>query len=223
MTAASIPQERTMMRMILLDVDDTLYPKGKGPFAQVNNRIDGYVMSVCRVDLPAARAMRKEYIREYGSTMQGLMRDFGIDPGHYLKDVHDVPVEDLLEKDRELYDALKGLGRELVVFSNGSYDYAGRILRVLGIESLISDLFTIEYMDFIPKPLAWPYHKAMELYGRKNHEIIAVDDSLANINTALDLGMAGVVIGGEDPRGRAVSAPDIYRISRAVSDYERNM
>jgi putative hydrolase of the HAD superfamily len=212
-----------MMKMILLDVDDTLYPKGTGPFARVNARIDGYVMSVCRVDLPAARAVRKTYIQQYGSTMQGLMRDYGIDPGHYLKDVHDVPVENLLARDPELYDALKGLGKELVVFSNGSYEYASRILCALGIETLISDLFTIEYMDFIPKPLAWPYHKAMELYGRKNHEIIAVDDSLANINTALDLGMAGVVIGGKDPTGRAVSVPDIYSISRVVSEYEEHV
>jgi putative hydrolase of the HAD superfamily len=212
-----------MMKTILLDVDDTLYPRGSGPFAHVNARIDGYVMSVCRVDLPAARAMRKRYIQDYGSTMQGLMRDYGIDPGHYLKDVHDVPVEDLLVMDPELYKTLKGLGKELVVFTNGSYEYACRILRALGIESLMNDLFTIEYMDFIPKPMAWPYHKAMELYGRKNHEILAVDDSLANINTALDLGMAGVVIGGQDPRGRAVSVPDIYGISRAVTDCESIM
>lgn len=209
-----------MMKTILLDVDDTLYPKGTGPFARVNARIDGYVMSVCGVDLPAARAMRRTYIRQYGSTMQGLMRDYGIDPGHYLKEVHDVPVEELLARDEELYHALKGLGKELVVFSNGSCEYACRILRALGVESLISDLFTIEYMDFIPKPLAWPYHKAMELYGRENHEVLAVDDSLANINTAMDLGMAGMVVGGQDPKGRAVSVPDIYGISRAVSEYE---
>jgi FMN phosphatase YigB (HAD superfamily) len=61
----------------------------------------------------------------------------------------------------------------------------------------------------------------MALYGRKNHELLAVDDSLANINTALDLGMAGVVIGGQDPGGRAVSVPDIYGISRAIADYDK--
>jgi putative hydrolase of the HAD superfamily len=207
-------------RIVLLDVDDTLYPKGTGPFSHVNSRIDTYVMSLCKVNLAVAQAMRKDYIKTCGSTMQGLMRDYGIDPCHYLKDVHDVPVEKLLTKDARLEDALRSLGGEIVVFSNGSYEYACRILNALGIESLILDLFTIEYMDFIPKPLPWPYYKAMGLYGRKNHEYLSVDDSIANIYTALDLGMSGVVIGNEDTKGRAPSVPSIYEVSRAIAEYD---
>lgn len=205
------------MKTILLDVDDTLYPKGTGPFAYVNNRIDMYVMSVCNVDLEGARRLRKTYIKAYGSTMQGLMRDHGIDPGHYLKDVHDVPVEDLLTKDRRLKNVLKSFDGDIVVFSNGSYEYACRILHALDIETLIFDLFTIEYMDFIPKPLTWPYCKAMALYGRKNHDYLAVDDSIANIHTALDLGMAGVLIGSKDPQGRAPCVPNIYELCSVVA------
>ena len=87
------------VKTILLDVDDTLYPKGTGPFAQVNHRIDRYVMALCNIGQDAAHSLRKTYIKEYGSTLQGLMRDYGIDPGHYLKDVHDVPVEELLHRD----------------------------------------------------------------------------------------------------------------------------
>jgi putative hydrolase of the HAD superfamily len=202
--------------MVLLDVDDTLYPKGTGPFAYVNRRIDTYVMSLCRVDLEGARQLRRAYIQAYGSTMQGLMRDYGIDPGHYLKNVHDVPVEDLLEEDPRLRDALKATGNDLVVFSNGSFNYAYRILRALGIADLIFDMFTIEYMDFIPKPLPWPYYKVMGQYGRKSHEYLVVDDRASNIRTALDMGMSGVLIGNDDLQGRALSIPSIYEIPRAV-------
>jgi putative hydrolase of the HAD superfamily len=205
------------MKVVLLDVDDTLYPKGTGPFAFVNSRIDAYVMSLCRVDLDVARLLRKTYITEYGSTMQGLMRHYGIDPVHYLKEVHDVPVEDLLNKDQRLRDALMVIGRDLIVFSNGSFDYASRILRALGIVDLIFDLFTIEYMDFIPKPYSWPYYKVMQQYGREPHDCLVVDDSLANVRTALEVGMEGVVIGAEDPQGRALSIPDIYEITRVVA------
>ena len=204
------------MKMVLLDVDDTLYPKGTGPFAYVNRRIDAYVMSLCRVDLEGARQLRRTYIQTYGSTMQGLMRDYGIDPGHYLEDVHDVPVEDLLKKDPRLRDALKATGNDLVVFSNGSFNYAYRILRALGIADLIFDMFTIEYMDFIPKPLPWPYYKVMGQYGRKPHEYLVVDDRISNIRTALDMGMSGVIIGNDDLQGKALSISSIYEIPRAV-------
>lgn len=202
--------------MVLLDVDDTLYPKGSGPFSLVNLRIDRYVMSTCGIDRQQAGKLRKTYIREYGSTMQGLMRHYGIDPAHYLRDVHDVPVEDMLGRDERLRSALGALDRELVAFTNGSYDYACRIMKALGVDELITDLFTIEYMDFVPKPLPWAYHKVMQQYGRMPWEYLVVDDSMANVRTARDLGMDAVIVGAEDPEGFVLSIPSIYDIPRVV-------
>jgi putative hydrolase of the HAD superfamily len=206
-----------MLKTILLDVDDTLYLKGKGPFAHVNHRIDRYVMTLCNIDQEAARIVRKTYFKEYGSTLQGLMRDYGIDPGHYLKDVHDVPVEELLQRDIVLHDVLFTLKCKLVVFTNGSYEYACRILRVLGIDDMVSDLFTIEYMDFVPKPLPWPYYKVIQQYGGGAQEYLVVDDSIANVRTALNVGMSAVLVGATDPEGFCLSVPDIYDIPRFVA------
>jgi putative hydrolase of the HAD superfamily len=203
--------------MILLDVDDTLYPKGTGPFAHVNRRIDRYVMSTCGIDRQQAGELRKTYIREYGSTLQGLMRHYGIDPAHYLEDVHDVPVEDMLSRDERLRSALGLLDRDLVAFTNGSLDYACRILKALGIFEMITDLFTIEYMDFVPKPLPWAYRKVMQQYGNRPGEYLVVDDSIANVRTAKELGMAAVIVGPEDPGGVVLSIPTIYDIPRVVA------
>jgi putative hydrolase of the HAD superfamily len=205
------------LKMILLDVDDTLYPKGTGPFAHVNRRIDRYVMSTCGIDRQQAGQLRKTYIREYGSTLQGLMRHYGIDPAHYLEDVHDVPVEDMLTRDERLRSALGDLDRDLVAFTNGSLDYACRILKALGIDEMITDLFTIEYMDFVPKPLPWAYRKVMQQYGKRPGEYLVVDDSIANVRTARELGMAAVIVGPEDPGGFVLSIPTIYDIPRVVA------
>jgi putative hydrolase of the HAD superfamily len=205
------------LKMILLDVDDTLYPKGTGPFAHVNRRIDRYVMSTCGIDRQQAGELRKTYIREYGSTLQGLMRHYGIDPAHYLEDVHDVPVEDMLSRDERLRSALGLLDRDLVAFTNGSLDYAFRILKALGIDEMITDLFTIEYMDFVPKPLPWAYRKVMQQYGKRPGEYLVVDDSIANVRTAKELGMAAVIVGPEDPGGFVLSIPTIYDIPRVVA------
>jgi putative hydrolase of the HAD superfamily len=206
-----------VVKTILLDVDDTLYPKGTGPFAQVNHRIDRYVMTLCNIDQENARSLRKTYIKEFGSTLQGLMRDYGIDPGHYLKDVHDVPVEEILQRDIRLHDALFALKCKLVVFTNGSYEYACRILRVLGIDDMVSDLFTIEYMDFVPKPLPWPYYKVIQQYGGGAQDYLVVDDSIANVRTALNVGMAAVLVSASDPEGLCLSIPDIYDMPRLLA------
>jgi putative hydrolase of the HAD superfamily len=201
---------------VLVDVDDTLYPKGKGPFGLVNRNIDTYVMGLCGIDLESARALRKTYIGAYGSTLQGLMRHYGCDPTDYLRTVHDVPVEEILGPDDRLRDALVGTGCEIVAFTNGSYLYALRILKTLGVRDVIGDLFSIEYMDFVPKPFPWAYRKVMQQYAIRPGQCLVVDDSIANVRTAVRLGMPAVVVGCQDPDGCALSISTIYEIPRVV-------
>jgi len=204
------------MKIVLLDVDDTLYPKGTGPFQYVNDEIDAYVKSWCKIDGDKARDLRREYVNAYGSTLGGLMLHHGVDPDDYLRKVHDVPVEDLLSRDERLRNTLKNIPYELIVFSNGSAEYVKRILEALGIADLFSDLFTIEYMDYIPKPLQYPYQKFMELYGQKPEQCVVVDDRLPNIHTAVDMGMEAVLVGQEIPSQKVPGIQDIYEIARVI-------
>jgi putative hydrolase of the HAD superfamily len=205
------------MKIVLLDVDDTLYQKGTGPFPYVNEKIDDYVMSWCKISRKKSKKLRKEYIGAYGSTLGGLMRHHGVDPDDYLREVHDVPVEDLLSVDDRLRYELKNIPHELIVFSNGSVEYVNRVLDALGISDLISDRFTIEFMDFVPKPRRYPYQKIMELYGKSPQECVVVDDRLPNVHTAIDMGMDAVLVGDEIglPGGSGIA--DIYEISRVLS------
>ncbi|MGC9325444.1 MAG: pyrimidine 5'-nucleotidase [Desulfomonilia bacterium] len=204
------------MKIILLDVDDTLYPRGRGPFSLVNDRIDSYVMRQCNLGRDKARELRRTYISSYGSTLGGLMRHWGVDPDHYLVDVHDVPIETMLCHDMRLREALQEIPHEMVIFSNGSVEYVRRVLTALGVEDLLEDLFTIEFMDYIPKPMIYPYKKIMALYGRNPQDFIVVDDRPANIRTALDLGMEGIRVGDDGPGGGPVSIHEIYDMPRIL-------
>lgn len=204
------------MKLILIDVDDTLYAKGTGPFPHVNRRIDEYVMSWCGLGQVETKALRKRYIGSYGSTLGGLMKHYDADPDHYLKAVHDVPVESLLNRDDKLKSILSGIRGDMVVFSNGSTHYVRRVLKVLGISELLHDLFTIEFMDYIPKPMDYPYRKVMELYGRRPDDCVLVDDRLPNIRTAMGMGMETIAVGLDSPVPGALIIPDIYAISEIV-------
>ena len=205
------------MKIVLLDVDDTLYQKGTGPFPYVNEQIDSYVMTWCRIDRDEARQLRKEYIKAHGSTLGGLMHNYGVDPDDYLKKVHDVPVEELLSADEKLRNTLERIPCELFVFSNGSAEYVNRILEALGVADLFSDLFTIEFMDFIPKPMQYPYQKIMELYGKIPGECVLVDDRPPNVYTAIDMGMDAVLVGEEISTPRVSGIRDIYEIATLIN------
>jgi FMN phosphatase YigB (HAD superfamily) len=72
-------------------------------------------------------------------------------------------------------------------------------------------------MDFVPKPLPWPYYKVIQQYGGASEDYLVVDDSIANVRTALNVGMAAVLVGASDPEGFCLSVPDIYEMPRFIT------
>ncbi len=203
-------------KTILLDVDYTLYPRGTGPFREVSRRIEKYVVSTLSLGLKEARELRMSYISRYGSTLGGLMHEHGVDPDEFLRYVHDVPVEDLLSPDEKLRNILENLPYNLVIFSNASRDYVERVLRHLGVADLMGVMFTIESMDFIPKPRKYPYHKVMDILDARPEDLIIVDDMVANVSTALKMGMAGILVGASAMPSGAFSIHDIYDIVSVI-------
>lgn len=204
------------MRTLLMDVDYTLYPKGTGPFIDVSRNIETYVRNRLGLDQAQTKALRKSYIERFGSTLGGLMHDHGVDPQEYLQFVHDVPVEDLLDKDARLADTLAGLQAPLIAFSNGSTAYIRRVLGALGVEPLFDDIFSIEDMEFIPKPLPFPYRKLITKFGLSPDGVLMVDDMFANIMTARELGMHAILV-DKDIRTDMCVIPDIHALPRAIA------
>lgn len=205
-------------RRVLLDVDDTLYPKGTGPFRVVSARIEAFVMARLDLDQAATKVLRADYIRRYGSTLAGLMHEHAIDPEDFLNDVHDVPVESMLSRDERLADILKSIAPPLIAFSNGSREYIRRVLDTLGIHSLFSGIFAIEDMNYVPKPQPEGYRKLIEFYDHPADSFIMVDDRHENVRTALSLGMHGIVV-DQDKHDDIPVIPDIYALPQALAHY----
>lgn len=206
------------MPWLLLDVDDTLYPKGTGPFREVSARIETFVMLRLALTRPATKALRADYIKRYGSTLSGLMHEHDIDPDEFLKDVHDVPVESMLSRDKRLENTIISLPFPRIAFSNGSRAYIRRVLETLGVNTLFSGVFAIEDMEYIPKPMPHAYGKLIEFYKHPADRFIMVDDRRENIVTALSLGMHGIVI-DQDMSDDLPVIPDIYALPQALAHY----
>ena len=74
----------------LFDLDNTLYPARCNLFAQIDVRIGSYIADWLKVDAAEARRVQKEYWRDHGTSMRGMMTLHGVDPRHYLDYVHDI-------------------------------------------------------------------------------------------------------------------------------------
>src|ERR1043165_10275821 len=119
----------------IFDLDNTLYCATSGIFAQIEGRMTDYVMAFLKLSREEAYARQKALYRQYGTTLNGLMREHGASPEDYLHYVHDIDLS-CLAPDEGLAAAIGRLPGRRFVFTNGCRDHAARILDRLGMNSL---------------------------------------------------------------------------------------
>lgn len=187
------------VRGVLFDLDNTLYPAERGVFDRINSRIERYVMEHTGLPSAKARALRRRYVEEYGTTLAGLMRHHGVDPEAYLDFVHQVPVESLLAPDPVAQRVLSAIRLPKVVFTNASERHARRVLAALGIEDLFAGICHLAATGYAGKPAATAYRSAVRLLDLPEGAVMFVDDRLENLDPAASLGMTTVFVGPADP------------------------
>src|SRR4051794_23377990 len=85
----------------IFDLDNTLYPASCDLFGLIDKRMTAYVARLTGLPWDEAYQAQKRYFREHGTTMNGLMTQFDIDPHEFLAEVHDIEM-DVLQEDRRL-------------------------------------------------------------------------------------------------------------------------
>ncbi len=189
-----------MIKYILFDLDNTLYPKSLGIFDLVIERIRNYMEVRMGFDKELSRALRQEYLRKYGSTMRGLIIHHNLNADDFLEYVHDVGVESRLSSNPGLNELLASIPIEKGIFTSGHKPHAQRVLRCLGVEGYFPEIFDIIFTRFIPKPNPEPYCQVLEHLRLQGRECMMIEDMPANLKPAKDLGMTTVLV-GETPGG----------------------
>ncbi|MBI5905433.1 MAG: pyrimidine 5'-nucleotidase [Deltaproteobacteria bacterium] len=182
--------------LFIFDLDNTLYPPEVPLWRIVDERIERYVRERLGADPDTARRVRKRFLAEYGTTLRGLMRHHGVRPDDYLEFVHDVPIPEIVPRRPELLEMLSGLPGRRVVFTNGSEDYARRVLSALGVAETMEGIYGIEFMEYIAKPSPYPYAKLLRATGTRAEDSLFCEDSRQNLLPARELGMFTVWVGG---------------------------
>ena len=119
----------------VFDLDNTLYPPSARLFDQIEVRMTAWVMQSLGVARDEADRLRAHYWSHYGTTLAGLMREHGVDPGPYLTDVHDIDFSGLAP-DPALRAGIAALPGRRIVYTNGSSPYAHRVIAARGLTGL---------------------------------------------------------------------------------------
>lgn len=189
-----------MIKYILFDLDNTLYPTSAGMMQEINARMSAWMIT--RLGIPADHVdhQRQDYRTRYGTTLRGLYIERHIDPQDFLNFVHNVRIEKYLRADARLDALLARLPQTKAIFTNAPAEYARRVLHVLGIEKHFAEIFDIHFIEYQSKPTQSAYDKVVAALPVRADECLIVDDTARNLVPAKKLGMKTVWLNGGDNR-----------------------
>lgn len=182
------------VRAWVFDLDNTLYPRSSGLFRQIEERMNRFVMELLGVDRGEANRIRVRYWSEYGTTLAGLMKERGVDPHAYLRNVHDISLE-AIAPDPDLARGVSGLPGRKIVYTNGPEFHALRVLEALGLSGLFGAVYGVERADFIPKPKPEAFRLVFGIEGIEGPEAAMFEDEARNLAYPHRIGMVTVLVG----------------------------
>ena len=172
----------------VFDLDNTLYPPEARLFDQIEVKMSAYVMASLGVDQTTADQLRRDYWRDYGTTLAGLMREHNVDPGPYLFDVHDIDLSHL-NKDPALAAAIDTLPGRKIVYTNGTAPYARQVLAARGLDQVFEAVYGVEEANFLPKPELEAFETIFALDGIQPRQAAMFEDEARNLQVPHSLGM----------------------------------
>lgn len=188
------------IREWIFDLDNCLYPASTGLFALIDERMSAYIQRLLGCDPIEARRVQKAHFHTHGTTLAGLMKEHGVDPHDFLKDVHDIAL-DRVQCDERLARLLARLPGRRFVFTNGDAPYARRVLEKIGVNDQFDDLHDIHASSYRPKPDPHGYALLCERFGIDPPQALLADDMVQNLAPAKALGMTTIWVDNGSERG----------------------
>ena len=200
----------------LFDLDNTLYPAGCNLFAQIDVRIGAYISNLLKMPPAEARVVQKQYWKEHGTSMRGMMTLHGVNPREYLDYVHDIDYSPVPHSPH-LERSLAMLPGRKIIFTAGDVPHAERVMERLGVSHHFEAIFDIVAGDYWPKPHKQIYEALVRKHGVDPKKAAMVDDIAINLKPAHELGMRTVWVRTEESVKRAADL-DLGHIHHQTDD-----
>jgi putative hydrolase of the HAD superfamily len=180
-------------RVWIFDLDNTLHDATTAIFPSMHVQINEFLKRQFALDDAGANRMRTEFWQRYGTTLNGLMRHYGMDPKRFLAETHVFPeLAELVVHENALRHALARLGGMKLVFSNAPRQYVRGVLAAIGLARYFDGVYSIEDARYRGKPALRGFHVLLRKHNLDPHRCAFVDDILENLRTAHRLGMSTV-------------------------------
>lgn len=202
----------------IFDLDNTLYPAHCNLFAEAETRMAHFIMSELNLDHAAAHALRRRFFLDHGTTLRGLMIEHDIEPKRFLDYVHEIDLSPVLA-DPALVAVIAALPGRKFVFTNGTVEYAERILARIGLTGHFVEIHDVIACDYLPKPHPSGYRRLVERHGIDPDRAVMVEDMARNLPPAAAMGMTTAWV--KTPKDWAREGAEPHDIHHVVDDLTR--
>jgi len=205
-----------MVRYLLFDLDNTLYPSSSGLDREIDRLMTLFVADYLGVPPEEARRRRKSDAVPFGTTLTWLREAHGFrDEDRYLEAVHPLNVEDFIAYDPELPALLDRIDLPKIVLTNSPIEHAERVLARLGIADRFIRIIDIRYNRFCGKPHREAFDNGVSAVGASSaEEVLFIDDLPRYVLPFLEIGGQGLLVdetGKHDRLGHGL--PTIRKIT----------
>ena len=188
-------------RVWIFDLDNTLHDARPHIFPSMHVQMNDYLKRHFGLDDEAANEMRRFFWQRYGTTLRGLVRHYGHDPKHFLRETHRFPdLAGMVVRDNALRHALACLAGKKLVFSNAPLHYVEEVVQALGLTRYFDAVYAIESTRYRPKPALQGFQVLLRTHDLDPHRCALIDDMPENLRAAKRLGMSTVWVSGEARR-----------------------
>ena len=188
-------------KILLLDLDGTVYQDLEAVFGQVSKLMTKYISEKLKIDLKKAKELQTNYFYKYNTSLNGLMIHHDIPPKEFLNYVHDIDLS-FMEKDKVLREELEKSDMKKLIFTNGSTNHAKNVLSHLGIDDLFEGIFDISDAEYTPKPEPKAFDLMVKKFGINPKETIYVEDIAKNLSIGKERGCSTVWLKNNEQWGK---------------------
>lgn len=166
-----------MIRHILFDADQTLYPASSGMEAEMIRRMNLFTAEFLGITVSEAAEMRSRRDRRYESTLDWLRRGMGLtDTEAFFRAVHPTDLSCFFPKNEPLKEMLSRITVPCSVFTNSWETHAINILEYLEISPFFTHIFDLVFNNFSGKAAASSHNNVLSYLGLNAEEVLFIDD-----------------------------------------------
>jgi putative hydrolase of the HAD superfamily len=180
-------------RLWIFDLDNTLYPAECNLFAAIDQRMSAFIQDLLGLDLSAARKVQKDLYYKHGTTLSGLMAEYGVHPETFMDFVHDIDLAPVL-RTPDLAEAIARLPGRKFIFTNGSARHAVRVAEKLGVLDQFDGIFDIAAGGYVPKPKPEAFKRFLYFCDGSNCKAAMFEDLPHNLEGAHAFGIITVLV-----------------------------